>query len=298
MGKTAFAVALARRLACEGEKTASCTCRNCRRIAHNNHPGLKVLSVPPEKQVFPVDMVRDEVVAALALKPMETGWRVFIFNEAEKMSPEAANVLLKTLEEPPPESLLILECTGADAVIETLVSRCHRIRFSPLAAGEISSYLERERNVVGNAAKALARLSCGALGRALEILDAGMLDAGNDFLDMLLASNADNIHESADNLVKSVSAKTLIERRKKAYPMLDMLQSYFRDVMVRQVSSGIDVFHADRTEFAPNGPLPSLRAERMISAVEDARKLIEENTNIKFVILSLVKEYLKAKRVS
>jgi DNA polymerase-3 subunit delta' len=297
VGKTAFALALARRLLCGGSKTAACDCRNCRRILHSNHPGVKVISLPQGKQKIPTELIRDEVIKMFAFKSMEPGWRVVIINESEKMSKEAANVLLKTLEEPPGESLIVLECAGADAVIETLVSRCQRVRFAPLDEVDVAAHLGKTRGVGGEEALTLARLSGGSIGEAVRFYEEGILAAKNAFLDCLLAADRDSLYAAGEELGAMVTGETTEERRAAARSMFDMLQLYFRDHLVRRIDGSRRMFHADRAELARGAPASGLNAERLIQSTLEARRLMDENTNMKLVFEHLVKDYVEVGRV-
>jgi DNA polymerase-3 subunit delta' len=298
VGKTCFALALARRLSCEGDRTAACECRNCRRISHENHPGVVHLAPLLDKQEFPVEMVRTGVIEPLALKSMESGWRVFIFNESEKFNEASANVLLKTLEEPPPTTLLILETRSAGAVIETLTSRCQRIRFAPLPDSLVAGFIEKDRKIPAAEAAIVSKFAVGSIGRALSIIEKGLLETKNEFLDKYLASTNASLISTADELVAMVEGKTLEERRKKLYPLLDMLALYMRDVLVRRTAGDAEIFHVDRPELIGRN-LPQVRSpEKLVASVESARQLVEENTNIKYVMLRLVRDYIEVKNAS
>lgn len=293
VGKTTFARELARIMLCEGDRAAGCDCRNCKRLTSGNQPAFKALRPPEEKQKFPVEMVRDEVVEALGLKSMEKGWRVFVFNNAEKMSDAAANVLLKTLEEPPEESLLILECESADAVIETLVSRCQRIRFTPLEDKRVASYLVESLDADHETASNVASLAGGSIGRAIEYLEGDFLELKNRVIDTVVGAGADDVFDAADDLAGSFDGKNLEEKRKKAYPALDALRLYFRDVMVRRISPEAKVFNRDRKEFSPVGSFPSVDPEKAMEVVDRTTASIRENVNFKLAFSRMMKDYVK-----
>ncbi|MCH7479331.1 MAG: DNA polymerase III subunit delta' [SAR324 cluster bacterium] len=130
VGKRSTALALAKALNCpEGQGEACGQCPTCRKIGQGVHPD--VLLVEPEGQFIRIDQVR-EVVGSLALNPFEAKKRVVVVAEAERMNPQAAHAFLKTLEEPPADTLIVLCATGAAQLLETIVSRCLPIRFAPL----------------------------------------------------------------------------------------------------------------------------------------------------------------------
>ncbi|HEY7054893.1 MAG TPA: DNA polymerase III subunit, partial [Vicinamibacterales bacterium] len=144
VGKRSTAVALAQVLNCERPAAygdapgiAACgECSACRRIARGVHADVLVLE-PGETGTIKVDQVRDAIERA-AYRPFEGRRRVVIVDEADALLPEAQNALLKTLEEPPPASLFVLVTARPDVLLPTVRSRCHRLRFGPLAEADVA----------------------------------------------------------------------------------------------------------------------------------------------------------------
>ena len=143
VGKATAAIALAQALNCEapvGVNTAgpdACgTCASCRKIGSSTHPDVEI--VEPEGQFIKIDQIR-EVSNRLSLNPLLAQRRMVVFKSAEQMNPQAANAFLKTLEEPPADTTLVLCATGRSALPETIVSRCVPVRFLPLTDGILKS---------------------------------------------------------------------------------------------------------------------------------------------------------------
>ncbi len=150
-----------------GPKTDACgTCASCRKIASGNHPDVRVVRVPPEKRVIPIESVRD-VIAELAFRPYEGKRRVVIVDGAESLTPQAANALLKSLEEPPPHSTWIVIADSPSRLLPTVVSRCRIVRFGALPVDVAAALLAREGGMQPAEAKATAALLGGSVGRAL-----------------------------------------------------------------------------------------------------------------------------------
>ena len=161
VGKRSTALALAKALNCpEGQGEACGQCPTCRKIGQGVHPD--VLLVEPEGQFIRIDQVR-EVVGSLALNPFEAKKRVVVVAEAARMNPQAAHAFLKTLEEPPADTLIVLCAAGAAQLLETIVSRCLAIRFAPLPEETVARMLGETSGLEGEALDFAVRFSQGRL---------------------------------------------------------------------------------------------------------------------------------------
>lgn len=170
-GKYSLARALAAALNCQSTAPdgGPCgRCPSCLKIAKDIYPDLTTLSPSGRSRQIKMDDVQ-ALRAEMAFKPYEGRIKVFAVREADRLGSEAGNALLKTLEEPPPDSLLILTSASEAEVMTTIVSRCLRLRLPPLPQDLILAALERERGLTGPRARLLAALSAGALGPALSL---------------------------------------------------------------------------------------------------------------------------------
>ena len=174
VGKTSLAWAFARLIECEGrapESAEPCgTCRACLRLARAGHPDVIAVEPPQGKRSLDIDSVRD-VLHVANLAPSEGRWRVFILPSIERMTPQAANALLKTLEEPPPSVVLLLTTAEPDALLPTMLSRCQLIRLRTLTPDEIAQALRSHWHVDEAAARELAALANGRLGWAVRAIE-------------------------------------------------------------------------------------------------------------------------------
>ncbi|MBM3942348.1 MAG: DNA polymerase III subunit delta' [SAR202 cluster bacterium] len=176
VGKMALALALAQAVNCLAGLGAPCgSCTQCRRIALGQHADVRVVGVGqgqdggPTRTVIGIGDVR-EALRQASLKPYEGKCTVIIFDGAEAMSAEAANALLKTLEEPPPQVLLLLLTTDADSLLPTIRSRCRSLDLRPLAKHQVAAALAARPQTSPEQAERLARLSRGCLGWAFNAL--------------------------------------------------------------------------------------------------------------------------------
>jgi len=169
LAKTAFARELGVALvsACGG-----CgACAECERARRGLHPDLHV--VEREGDVIRIEQVKP-VIADLGLKPFSGSRRVWVIPEVEYFNPEAANKLLKSIEEPPAYVYFLLVTDRLERVLPTIVSRCQQVAFRPVSDAVVATYLREKYDLDGVAAEALARLS----GGAVELADRLAEDAG------------------------------------------------------------------------------------------------------------------------
>lgn len=169
VGKKSVATILAKRLNCQqnSRKSAPCElCSACRRIERGSHPEVKIIK--PEGEFFLIDQVL-QLQSELQYKSWENGYKVYILDEAEKFTPEAANALLKTLEEPPPQVMIILIVERERKLLPTIVSRCQKIYFNPLPKNLIAEKLAALKKISLSQAQILAQASSGSLGTALRL---------------------------------------------------------------------------------------------------------------------------------
>lgn len=176
-GKTTLAAQFAQALNCTGAAPPCGGCQACARIQAGSHADVQWIGVDPEASEGPrtaigIGAVR-ELIGAAHLRPYEGRTRVAVIEAADRMTPDAANALLKLLEEPPPDVVLILLSDNPEGVLPTVHSRCQTLEFRPLPVEEVSRVL-REEGVSPEQAEVLARLSRGCVGWAIE---AGRNDA-------------------------------------------------------------------------------------------------------------------------
>jgi DNA polymerase-3 subunit delta' len=174
VGKRLFAVELAKALLCdnavEGGLQACDRCPSCVQVEAGTHPDFFTAVRPPEALEFPIDLMR-ELCQSFALKSARGRGKVILLNDADDLNAEAANCFLKTLEEPPPRSVLILIGSTPDRQLQTIVSRCQVIRFAPLSPQLVDELLQAQGIDDAALRGRLVRLSAGSPGLAKELAD-------------------------------------------------------------------------------------------------------------------------------
>lgn len=187
VGKRQFALEIAKSLLCaEPENGEPCgVCATCRRIAASDIPPVTdknkdefktvffthhgdVATIVPYKNFILVDAIRDLEKEA-NFRPFEGNARFFVIDNADRMNDQAANALLKTLEEPPLTSYIFLITSRPDSLLPTIRSRCQTLRFAPVSTDDIENYLINERAYSHHEAALAARLARGQVGRAVTL---------------------------------------------------------------------------------------------------------------------------------
>jgi DNA polymerase-3 subunit delta' len=186
VGKTCTAVALAQTINCaESKNGEGCgKCISCRQFPAGNFPDLRI--VEPDGQFIRIEQIR-EIDRGMSFKPLSGRYRVVIVRRAEMMTPEAANAFLKTLEEPPPGNILILNVTEPRDLLPTIVSRCQKVGFRPIPASLVAKGLIEKLNLDHEKALLLARIAEGSLGRALAMGEKGFLEKRREYISSLLS---------------------------------------------------------------------------------------------------------------
>ena len=201
-------------LAADPEARPDRTCRACRAVEHGNHPDLHRLGPVGAGAVIPIggpgreergvrDLVRD-----LALLPVEGGARVAIITSADRMTEDAQAAFLKTLEEPPGGTVLILTASDEDRLLETIRSRCVRIRLGPVPRREVEALLVEGGLADAPVAARLARLSGGRPGDAVALARAPSSlvvrgEVARTLLDLTAATRADRLRAGRDLLARA-----------------------------------------------------------------------------------------------
>ncbi len=173
IGKRLVARELAKAVLCERppRPLAACdSCPSCVQVGADTHPDLLTLRTPPGKHELPVEAMR-EFCRLLARRPLRGTRRVGVVEDADDLNSESANSFLKTLEEPPPGTLLVLIATSTDRQLPTILSRCQVVRFSPLSIADVIAVLAAAGIDDETHRARLGRLSAGSVARALALDD-------------------------------------------------------------------------------------------------------------------------------
>jgi DNA polymerase-3 subunit delta' len=190
VGKRLAAINFAKAVNCDDLKDgSSCDrCVSCKKIDSVLHPDVFTLRPKEEGGAIKIEDVRS-LIRDVYLKPFQARKKVYIIEGAEYMKHEAANALLKTLEEPPSDSVIILLSENTKSLFHTIVSRCQVVKFFPLKLKEIEEILTREHSLSQAQAHTLSHLSGGRLGEALKFKDEDIFIKRSLLIDKVLSGS-------------------------------------------------------------------------------------------------------------
>jgi DNA polymerase-3 subunit delta' len=234
VGKRLFAHELAKALLCENRSSqqleACDSCLACRLMEAATHPDFFSFRRPEDRLEFPVELAK-EMCQGLGLKPARGKNKVVILEDADDLNEESSNCLLKTLEEPPPGSVLILIALSPERLLATIVSRCQVVYFRPLSADLVREIL-LEHGIEEAQLDRLARLSRGSPGVALELVDPALWECRTQLVEGLLAGKSNSVALARQwmHFLEETGKEAGVQRRA-AELMLRLLIDFFRDML-------------------------------------------------------------------
>ena len=205
---------------------ACCRCASCRKYFSGNHPDL--IHIAPEGAAIKIGQVR-ELKHQLAFPPLEAAVRIIILEDIHTMRREAANSLLKTLEEPAPDNLFILTADQAGEILPTIISRCQIIPFGPLDHENMAQVLMQENGIEKTEALTLASVAEGSLGRAKLLLEQDLLAFRQEVIEQLLLLQKGQPETIAQVFLISEKAAGLKEN---IHEFLALLRLWYRDLIL------------------------------------------------------------------
>jgi DNA polymerase-3 subunit delta' len=297
LGRRTLALRLAQALNCTRPIAPGIpcgTCRDCKQIQAMQHPDMNVIQaldadgLPKEGGTLKVDQVR-EVQHSLSLKPYQSKYRVALFLRFQEANDNAANALLKTLEEAPAHAILLLTADTPEQLLPTIVSRCEILRLRPLPVGAIESDLI-ERGLDEERARLLAHISGGRPGYARRLMDDSTVlekreERLNDLQTLLPAPRVEKF-SYAEKLAKDKDAMRQV---------ILVWLSYWRDVMLRVAQAETPLVNVDRNmeiEFLA-GRLNLSTARRVVNDLESVLEKMDKNVNSRLLAEVLLLDFPK-----
>ncbi len=230
IGKLLTARVLAQAVNCEAvpplDSPDACgTCRSCHQIETGAHPDVTILTATSGKGE--TDQTR-EIESRFIYRPLIGRLKVVILDNADLLRREAANALLKTIEEPPPDSLIILVSCRPEALLPTIRSRCQEILFAPLALDQVETVVRRQRGLPERDARFLAVISGGRLGLALEAEPEALRAERAEFLRLVSP-------DSVESIGALMAACETVAKSDQAEAAFGWLATWFRDLVLVKV---------------------------------------------------------------
>lgn len=254
-------------------------CRACKQAVNGNHPDI--IYVTHEKpNVISVDNIRQQVNGDIDIKPYSGEYKIYIIDEAEKMNVQAQNALLKTLEEPPAYAVILLLATRAEAMLQTILSRCVVLNIKPVPEDLIKKYLMQKVEIPDYRASICASFARGNVGRAIEL-------ASNEVFDHMKSSVLGLLKHISELEINQIAAevKKISEEKFDTNDYLDLCFIWYRDVLLYKACGVFDskcpiIFKEDMTALASAAGYYSYDAiEKIIHAIGRARSRIAANVN-------------------
>jgi DNA polymerase III subunit delta' len=300
VGKMTLAIDLARALNCpEGDPPCS-VCRTCQRISEGKFSDVVIITRNSGRDAkdkrksseISIDTIRDFLQKSSTLPPYEGRFKVFIVDTAELMSNEAANCLLKTLEEPPSHVVIILLTSEEKSLLPTVVSRCQRFELKPMPTLETEAVLS-STGISQEQGKLLARLSKGCLGWAVSAADdAGFLKGRDLRLDEFVALMTRNWDERFSYIQQLPSDRSAVE------DLLRLWLSYCRDVLLIKYNCDGAICNLDRINDLKSwsSMLTVLEIKEFIDSLNEAIMYLSFNANLHLLFETLMLEMPKKER--
>ena len=282
MGRKSLASAFAMTLLCEKGKSEPCMeCHACKQVMSSNHPDL--IFVGHEKPgSIGVDDIREQINDTIMIRPYSSYYKIYIVDEAEKMTVQAQNALLKTIEEPPAYAIIMLLTTNQEAFLPTILSRCVQLKLKPLKDSVVKSYLMGSLGIKESRADIYAAFARGNLGRAIHLASSEEFQLlYSELLHMLKHLKEMDIMELLFYI------KKMKDENLDIYDCLDFMQLWYRDVLMYKVTQDINLL-IFREEFNTMKEMSAASAydgiERILKAIDKARIRLEANVNMELAM--------------
>ena len=280
-GKEFIAKVFAMALQCEqrgkdGAEVPCQACHSCKQALSDNQPDI--VKVTHEKpNTVSVDDVRNQISGDVQIKPYSSPYKIYIMNEAEKMTTQAQNALLKTLEEPPEYVVIMLLTTNVNALLPTILSRCVVLNMKPVPDHLIRKYLMEELQITDYKAEVCVAFARGNLGKARQLA---------------FSEGFENVKEQALSILKYVQDMELYEmvaatNRIREYKLdrsdlIDIMMVWYRDVLLFKATNDMNhlIFREEASALRAAARRSSYEGiENVLEALEKAKKRLDANVN-------------------
>lgn len=282
MGHKSLAEAFALSLLCESGKVNPClTCHSCKQVLSGNHPDL--IYVTHEKPAsIGVDDVRKQINDTIVIRPYSSDYKIYIVDEAEKMTVQAQNALLKTIEEPPSYAIIILLTTNQDIFLPTILSRCIQMKLKPLKDSVIRDYLITDLGVPEAKADIYAAFARGNMGRAVRI--AGSEEFKQMYEEIIHMLR--NIREMDISMLLNF-IKKMKEDNMDLFECLDFMQIWYRDALMFKVTKDANLL-IFKEEYSVINEMSQKTGydgfENILEAIDKAKVRLGANVNMELAM--------------
>jgi DNA polymerase-3 subunit delta' len=278
VGKSLTAQTFTRALNCLKAEADCCdSCVSCLKIQKGQHPDVHIIDNGISEEIK-IEQIR-ELEREINLRPYEARYKVFIINNAHNLNPVSANALLKSLEEPPQDSLIILCSDKPSMILKTIISRCKIVKFYPLVRQELFDILKNDYALDEKTLHYLAYFSEGRIGKALRLKDEDIIREKNRIIDSFSFNSPANLE------VYSIEDKHHLRKS------LQILAAWFRDMYLIKIGSAHDeLINLDRRDSLQKLMLRYSFSDldQILHAITNAMLYLEQNVNVKLLLADLM----------
>ncbi len=281
-GRAMLAAAFAKALLCENKDTADACdiCKSCLQAESGNHPDIRYIT--HEKLSISVDDIREQLNNDIQIKPYSSDYKVYIIPDANKMTEQAQNALLKTIEEPPAYAVIILLTDNLNALLPTIQSRCITLNTRAVNKEEIAEYLIKNLSMEPEQAHIAAGFCQGNMGQAIRFANSEVFqEMKEDVLHLLKRIDQMDLSEIVDII------KTFSQKKSMINDYLDLMLLWYRDVLMFKLTKDANLLlyrdeYADISKQAANRSYEDI--EKIIQAIDKAKVRLDANVNFEVTI--------------
>ena len=276
-GKEFIARIFAMTLQCEKGGTDPCKgCHSCKQALSHNHPDIVYIS-HEKPNTIGVEDIRGQINNDIGIKPYSSPRKIYIMNEGEKMTPQAQNALLKTLEEPPEYAVILILTDNVEALLPTVISRCVGLNRKPVSDNLVKKYLMEELSVPDYKANICVSFARGNIGKAKLLASSEEFEKVKDeAITLVKYINDMEINE----IVKAI--KKIMAYKRDVNDYLDILTVWYRDVLLFKATKDMNslVFKQEIQQIRRVADRSTYEGiETIVSALQQAKRRLEANVN-------------------
>lgn len=282
-GRQTIASALAKTIQCQSktDDTDACgVCTSCKQAESHNHPDIKYIT--HDKTSISVNDIREQLNNDISIKPYSSEYKIYIIPDANKMTEQAQNALLKTIEEPPVYAIIILLTENCDSLLPTIRSRCVTLTMNPVEKDKICTYLENKFQLEPEQAQIAANYCQGNIGKAIRFASSSdFIEMKNQVLKLLKNLDSMDIASIIDTIKEFSTHKNDIN------DYLDLMLLWYRDVLMFKVTKDANLLlYSDEysaiSEQATKHDYENI--ENIIAAIDKAKVRLKANVNFDVTI--------------
>lgn len=276
-GKKLLASLFAMTLQCEEHGISPCMkCESCKKALSKNHPDI--ISITHEKpNSIGIEEIREQLINDVEIRPYSGRFKIYIIDEAQKLTLQAQNALLKTIEEPPAYAVIILLTDNLDILLPTITSRCVTLGLKPVSDNMVKNYLMDQMNIPDYQAEVDASFAQGNIGKAKRAAtSAEFSELMQNALKILKNSKEMQLYE----LIAVM--KEMSQEKQNIYDYLDLFAMWFRDVLLFKATREVDnlVFKQEINHIKERAQVSSYEGlERIIDGIQTAGIRLRANVN-------------------